>query len=160
MFKTKLYLCSTHFLHNIIKKSKKIAAATNVRKAFIFSVSLIQNSTSVEQLQNYLINIYCMFNSTIIDNKCIHAIKAVRDSIKSRGLYSLDTEAISSPQETERNRFFEEFKNLANLDLRSHYEETIKKSSKFKTFFDNLINEYSYQCGLRSLLAMIYQKKE
>ncbi len=143
LFKTKLYLCSTHFLHNIIKKAKRVTVEKNVKKAFIFSVSLIQNSTSISQIKNYLINIHYMFNSAIIDKKCLYAIKTVRDSIRQRGLSSLDVEAISSPQQTERDKFFQEFENLANIDLNPNFQQTIKNSSKFKTYFDNLIYQYN-----------------
>ncbi|CAF0972658.1 unnamed protein product [Brachionus calyciflorus] len=60
------YLCSTHFIKNISKKAKKVKIDMQTRTAFIFSFTLIQNSTSIEEKENYLLIIYNMFNRLII----------------------------------------------------------------------------------------------
>ena len=41
LIKTKMYLCSTHYLHNLIKKVKKIQTSEKSRKFFIFMFTLI-----------------------------------------------------------------------------------------------------------------------
>jgi len=54
--KTKLYLCSTHFLKNLIIHAKKASWSDKVRRAFIFSFSLLQNASSMNEFETYLIN--------------------------------------------------------------------------------------------------------
>lgn len=43
VMKIRLFLCSPHFLKNIIKRSKKVDSESSIRKSFIFMFTLIQN---------------------------------------------------------------------------------------------------------------------
>ena len=64
-----LYLCSTHFLKNVIKKSKQIDVGKNICKAFNFMFALVQNSVNIEQINLYLKHIYTILNSERLDGK-------------------------------------------------------------------------------------------
>jgi hypothetical protein len=57
-----LYLCSVHFLRIIIKKAKvQYLNNKNLLKRFVFAFTLLQNSTSFEQLEELFKDIFNMF---------------------------------------------------------------------------------------------------
>jgi hypothetical protein len=57
-----LYLCSVHFLRIIIKKAKvQYLNNKNLLKRFLFAFTLLQNSTSFEQLEELFKDIFNMF---------------------------------------------------------------------------------------------------
>ena len=59
-----LYLCSTHYLKNMIQKTKKITnIPNNVKKSFIFMFALIQNAIEIGQINLYLMNIHTIFSN-------------------------------------------------------------------------------------------------
>jgi len=57
---TRVNLCATHFLKNIIDKAKFIKdnKINIVYKTFIYSFTLLQNSTSLNEFENFLFHIY------------------------------------------------------------------------------------------------------
>ena len=65
-----LYLCSTHFLKNMIKKSNQAVGKKN-GKAFIFMFVLIQNSIKIEQIDVYLKHIHTILHHERINCKLI-----------------------------------------------------------------------------------------
>lgn len=73
---TKIYICATHFLKNIIDdvddiKITKEKIPEKVRAAFIYCFSMLQNSTTIEEFNKNLldtINIFCQpnFNQSLL----------------------------------------------------------------------------------------------
>lgn len=59
---TRIYLCSTHFLKMVIKKCKVIHIDDKVKRCFMFCFTLLQNSINIKEFENYLINIFNLFN--------------------------------------------------------------------------------------------------
>ena len=86
--KTKLYLCSTHFLKNILKKTKRIVKDSNYqfKNDFIFMFSLLQNSLSIKEFNAYLLNIYNVFKNKIYDDSVRYSLEILRSHIKDRDL--------------------------------------------------------------------------
>ena len=63
-----VYLCSTHFLKSMIKKTKKLSVTERIKKIFLYSFTLIQNSLTIEAVTNYLINLYNLLNNPTKDS--------------------------------------------------------------------------------------------
>ncbi len=63
-----LYLCAVHLLRIIIKKAKvQCLNNKNLLKRFVFAFTLLQNSTSFEQLEELfkdLFNMFCQGNKS------------------------------------------------------------------------------------------------
>lgn len=68
-YKIILYLCSTHFLKNMIKKAKQVTIANHVRRAFLFMFALLQNSITIEQINLYLKKIHAILYTEILNGK-------------------------------------------------------------------------------------------
>lgn len=63
VMKTRLILCSTHFLKSFIKKIKQIEKnKSKVSNTFILCFSLLQNSLTIEEFNERLLSIHEMFN--------------------------------------------------------------------------------------------------
>lgn len=106
----RLYLCSTHFLKNFIKKTKIIACKSYVKKTFIFMVTLIQNAATVKQIENYMINIHNVFNNKYLDPTVIYSLNLLSTEIKNMKLGHIDTEYDSFlTDQKERDRLFDIF---------------------------------------------------
>lgn len=138
-FAVKIYLCSTHQLHNVINKTKKIKVEYNIRNLFIFMFTLIQNSVTIIEVENYLINIYNVFNNPNFDTTVSYSLNLLQSVIKNR---KLSIEIISTertPDEIDRDKEFESF--IKESDSTTN-EESIAKNSPFKKYFDQLIEKY------------------
>ena len=93
LLKTRLLVCSIHYLRNMIKQTKKIFGNANVSekdgiavKAFLFCVTLLQNCESIEE---FLDNFKCMFFvfcSKQLNLKTVECLAALRDNIATRKL--------------------------------------------------------------------------
>ena len=182
---TLFYFCSTHFLKNIIKKTKSIKKSKNVKTAFIFMFTLIQNAITLEQIENYLINILNIFNSEYMDESVFNSLFFMTRSLKDRNLNCIDIELERTPEEQDRDQHFEQFLNeshseqnekeekCSNFDkyfsdkLKPHYEfienkKNIKNDMKNEFFCPNLfelLKEYLYIIPLWSGI-MISKKSE
>jgi len=62
IMKTKIYICSVHFLKSLAIKVKKLEKTETVAKSFIFAFSLLQNSVTVNQFNlnlRHIFNVFC-----------------------------------------------------------------------------------------------------
>jgi hypothetical protein len=138
MYPTFVYLCSTHFLKNIIKKTKPFKSSVNqdVINQLIFGFTLIQNSITQQEIENNMINIYNIFNNKYLDQTVVYSLKALRTELINRDLHRVNIQNISSPTLTKRNAQFA--KNLDLSDDQSFLEsnKTIITNSPFNRYFD------------------------
>lgn len=58
IFKTRIQLCATHFLKNIIDDVKALKLDNEQRSAYIFAFTLLQNAKTFERFYEILTNIY------------------------------------------------------------------------------------------------------
>lgn len=146
VMKIKSYLCSTHFLKNIVKKVKSVTVFSNhVRKTFIFMFTLIQNSINIKQIDNYLKHIHNVFTNPYLDSSVYESLQFLAQEIKIRHLSTLNIDELPSPQQRERDESFEKLVQQTNIYLSVDYEENIKKNSPFKHYYDNLIYKFNDQ---------------
>jgi len=141
--KVRLILCSTHVLKNVIIDSKQIDCLPHVRKTFIYTFSLIQNSIDLLQLENYLLCIYCLFNSKKLNKQVIYSLKTLWEELKKRNISSTDInlDQTRSKNQRERDTLFNSLNERKIFVSNDNYDLT--NDSPFKLFFDKKFKEYS-----------------
>ncbi len=148
--KVKIYLCSTHFLHSLIKNAKQIKKngfgmdiSKEFLQAFVFFFTLIQNSTNLVQIENYLINIHNVFNNIFNDESVTYSLNVLVQEIKNRDLSKIDIDnGRNSPEEIERDKMFQQFVKDSNIYFVNDYEKNIKKESPFNDHFNQKLLYY------------------
>ena len=144
--KIKSYLCSTHFLKNIIKKSKTVKVPfKHVTSTFIFMFTLVQNSVSIEQIDKYTKHIHNIFNNPYLDWTVYQSLHIMANAIRNRKLSFLNSDMERTPQQQDRDKYFDRFLIDSNVYISVDYEENIKQNSPFKIYYDNLINKLNIE---------------
>jgi hypothetical protein len=139
IIKTKLQLCSTHFIHNIAKNSKKINCMPVVRQTFMYFTAMLQNSTTVEEIENYLAHIYNVFNNKFANGDMLFSLNYLSNISKTQDYGYLANR--TNQNEKERDRLFEEFLNESNIYVEDDVEQTIRNSSPFKTRYEEILTK-------------------
>ena len=136
MYPTFIYLCSTHYLKNIIKKTKPFKSSVNqdVINQLIFGFTLLQNSISQQEIENNIINI---FNNKYFDQTVDYSLKAIRTELINRDLHRVNVENISNPRLLKRNEQFAKLLELSEDQSFLDSNKTIIENSPFKKYFDN-----------------------
>jgi hypothetical protein len=135
--KVRLYLCSTHFFNMMRRRVRKIEKNKTLCRDFLFMFSLLQNSTSMNQFELYLKNIFHIY---MCQNSDGEALEFIKNEVKKR------TPADSCISADELDKFDD----LGSFDNDSiffnEYDEityeSIKNSSPFKNYFSRLISKY------------------
>lgn len=95
------YICSTHFLKIIIKKSKALKVNERIRIAFIYFFTLVQNSTRIDQVNIYLRTLFILFNSPTRTKETETSLKFLIDELKDRKLKNIEVPTVESEHELE-----------------------------------------------------------
>ena len=142
VMKIKSYLCSTHLLKNVAKKAKSIQVFSNhVRKTFIFMFTLIQNSVSIDQIDIYLKHIHNIFNNEFLDVSVYESLHFMAQEIRKRHLSSLNIDDTASPQQKERDKYFEDLLKESNIYISVDFEENVKQNSPFSNYYNLMIQK-------------------
>ena len=142
LIKTRLYLCSTHFLKSFIKKTEGVHCSKQVKRTFIYSFTLVQNSDSMMQIDLHLFNIFNIFNNKYYDESVITAIKYLASELRKRNLGKIDIEIERLPDEKVRDSQFNDLINSSNIFIGVNHEKSIKESSPFTEYYKKEINKY------------------
>jgi hypothetical protein len=105
---TRLYLCSFHFLKNMLKNAKKKCKDKYILKSFAFTVTLLQNSTDLEQFVESLRCIFFFFNSQYHSRSYLKSLCQIRLDLLNRAVNAKKIE-LSDPildQEDENYNYF------------------------------------------------------
>lgn len=144
LMKIRLFLCSTHFLKNFIKKSKSISCKRNVQKTFVLMLTLIQNSSTIKQIDDYLINIHNVFNNKYLDTTVLYSLDVLSKEIRNRKLCHIDPDYESFlSEQKERDDLFEIFLKESKIFISADFECSIKQSSPFTTHYEIQIERYN-----------------
>ena len=128
------YICSTHFLKIFLKNSKKIKIDDEVKKMFIFMFTLILNSLTIEQIENYLMNIYNIFKSYYWDETVAYSIKILSKEIKERNIETIEQR---TPDERNRDNEFDYF-----LDNTDGNDESLNETNHFLNYFNAMLKKF------------------
>lgn len=134
---SKIYLCSFHMIKKIYNKIKTIEASEEIKKDFLFAFSLLQNSASMKEFNNTLIDTFFIFNSKKNDSKVELALKQLKNNISLRHLDTIDcgNAAAFQKKSKELDVLYESSCNNANL----------KEESPFTKYFNSLLERITAQ---------------
>ena len=125
--RTKVYLCAAHIIKNVVKKAKAITSNKEIRRAFTYAFSLLQDAQTKNDFIVYYENISFMF---CLKYESSTALNFLRNELANRNLDSLgvDDDKIDAKKA----------KLLAEEDSNCDREKikNIKKFSRFTKFFD------------------------
>jgi hypothetical protein len=128
----------------VIKKAKSIIKDDKIKQTFIFSFSLLQNSTSLNEFNKHLEKIFILFKSQTLNSLVTDALIDLNESVVHRNISKawsfIGEENTSTVHETpEYDESYE-----------SECESSLKKSSPFTKYFLNVIENFklSSKCEL------------
>ena len=150
LMKIKIYICSTHFLKNIIRKAKLVKIADNVIKSFVFMFSLIQNSISINQIDNYLINVYNIFNNKFLDSTVIYSLNIITLELRERNISKVNISEANTPQEQKRDNDFDYILHESNIYFSNDLKNSTKYMSPFFHYYESKISEYKEKIKILS----------
>ncbi|CAF1090752.1 unnamed protein product [Brachionus calyciflorus] len=126
LMSTKVYLCSTHFLKLIISKAEKIKPQNEIKRIFIFGFTLLQNSTSLQEFENNLIDLYSIFNEQFESISTSDSLKRLEKNVRTRNLNNDDIDRLITGFETDSSEIDKiEFEDVLN----ENDKQTLKSSS-------------------------------
>ncbi|RNA18557.1 hypothetical protein BpHYR1_007302 [Brachionus plicatilis] len=79
----------------------------DIRNWFLFMFTLILNSVSIIEVENYLINIHNVFNNPKFDVTVIYSLNLLQNKIKERNLSNSDISCERTTKENERDNEFQ-----------------------------------------------------
>lgn len=129
-----VYHCCIHFIRNIIKHSKKVKIDQEIRNAFVLMVTLIQSSSSVVQVEYFLINIHTILKSEYQDETVAKSLRIIANQLKDRGITSND---IILLEKDDKNKTESTTNKEVEID-----ENTLKAKSPFGIYFRNKVLTY------------------
>ena len=135
--KTRIYLCSTHILKSIIKKTKKITSDKIVRKSFVFSFSLLQNSTEISQIETVLFHIYTLFMSETFDEQVAVSLSFLKNEISRRDNNEFKINTLLNKDAEDENEKANIY--IWNDDMN---KAEIKKNSPFLKYYENIFQHF------------------
>lgn len=138
----KAYLCASHFIKNVVNDAKKVLKLKKyisrmndetiykirIMKTFIYSFTLLQTSTNIEEFDENIKNIYLIFNSEFKSEGIVEIILILRKQMSQRNdlieIYEKYVEtSISSDDFIFNNR---------------ETKSRIKELSPFELYYNNL----------------------
>lgn len=129
--RTRVYLCAAHMIKNIVKKTKTLTNNKEVRRAFTYSFSLLQNSQTINEFLHYYEKINFMFRLKYESDKFNIAVEYLRNEIANRHLETIDVDDDSIDMK--------KAKLLADTNMECEREtaKNLKTFSRFTKFFES-----------------------
>ena len=132
---TRLQICAVHFLKIIIKKAKLITKLEKLRHAFVFSFTLLQNATSIQEFKRYLIHIHNLFMQPKFNGACAVSLSIIGNELRNRQLYNnVNLHKESSSDDNSKNNKTVKFVALVENELTN-----IELNSPFKAYFNKIL---------------------
>ena len=135
---TKLHICATHVLNIIIRSAKLVTKSDKIRHAFVLSFTLLQNATSTDEFERYLVHIYNLYMQPKFNSSCAVSLFILGNELRIRKLYN-DIDLYNS-QETNNDSDQNIFKYVT---LSENEVSNIKLNSPFTIYFDKRIKKIS-----------------
>ena len=162
VMKTIFVLCAVHFLKMVTKRVRKIIVYEDkikdkkLQNAFIFTFTLLQNATSIEDFSRNIKHAYNIFCLKYESLQCLSSKNEIDNQLMKRNLTMLTI----AEKDDDKKNIFKKFKANQNiLILDNDFKESnLKMSSPFKIYFDKLINKHSQNIKMK--LKNNNEKKE
>lgn len=106
----------------------------------IFCFGLLQNSTSIEQFDNYLVNIFNIFNRKFVSRPLNYSLEILKKELTTLNLNKKLFEEKMSPDQVQRDNEFE-YITLETISVNSDTKRTLKVTSPFKNYYDTFIDD-------------------
>lgn len=143
LMNVKIYLCATHLLKNMIRKIKNLKnVSEDIRKTAIFSFTLIQNSTSLEQINNFLLHTHNLFKNPYADSSFTQSFNYIKQAVRERRLSNLEIND-DNLEERIRNENFQYFIKESEIFFDFGAKENLINSSPFAIYFKSKIRQMS-----------------
>ena len=142
VLKTKLYLCSTHFLKNVIddfdKNYSKKKLQQIVKTNFIFCFTLLQNSTSISAFNDILLNFYNIFNQPKFNQSLMNSLAKIQFKIKTRNVNWL-----KSAFQFKDRCYVEKGEDVRKeIVFLNDFSDNYKRDSPFTKYFNEQLNAF------------------
>lgn len=146
-----IYLCSTHVLKIIIRKTNSIidgmkwknkkdhgltSLLKQIKIMFIIFFGILQNTSTIESFENILMCLVFIFESKFVDENVIKSLSSMNKYIQDRDLI---TKIISDSQEETVNKSKEREHCLFRMEDEMH---NYKKESPFSAHFQSKLNDF------------------
>ncbi len=123
----------------------------SVRRAFIYSFTLIQNSVTVYQIEIYLINIHNLYMSKQFDMSVQYSLQTLASELRNRKLNNINIDNEKGlPNERERDQNFASFVEASKIYFVVNFDEKVKENSPWETLFISLIKNWDQLIETRS----------
>ena len=134
-FMTIVYLCSGHFFKSIINQCKKSSTDKRVNRIFIFAFTLLQSSTSIQQLNLYLFHIQNIFTSHHLSANVNKSIDTISIELRDRDLDKININFSDDDLSLVASKFPTSTDNES-----ANNESSLVKGSPFAKYFDEAID--------------------
>lgn len=155
VLKTKIYLCSTHFLKNVIddmgdKKNSRKKLGAKVKTCFIFCFTLLQNSSTIAQFNDILTHFNNIFTQPKVNDSLIKSLIKIQFEIKTRNVNWL-----KSAYQYKERLYLNKGKDLRKeIIFENDFSENYKKDSPFTKYFEDLLKKSKNENSTESLPAL------
>lgn len=139
--KTKHLLCSTHFLKNIVKEAREVGGPDKPLKAFIYSFTLLLNSSQMSDFLRILEHMFIVFNAkfktTLVSDSTFHLqtellVKRTIINFTRNYNFNLENYLVQTNSSHDTDHIYFDQETLYNL----------RQNSPFRQFFDSRITTF------------------
>jgi hypothetical protein len=148
------FFCSTHFLKNVISKTKKCNETIKTTFAFRFSFTVLQNSRTLGEFEENLFHVYTIFNVEHMNPQVSTSINFMKDKIRESGC-SIDG-SDTHQQQQHKNSTFNEYSSLDNTEMNIFYS-TNYKTNRFRKYLDDFILKINIHRTLSNVVMCRYE---
>jgi len=130
------FICATHLLKSTIRKAKKINGINRITTSFIYMFTLLQNSTTFEHFQKYLLDIFVILNQKYQNPDVYLRLNFLISELRNRKLNCLDIGCIFD----EDVQISEHKYDLSISELNSL--NSLKNDSPFSFYFQSFLDSH------------------
>lgn len=139
VIKTMICLCSTHFLKNVIDETDRILhkedtnRSKRIKRAFVVSFTLLQNSVSIDEFIENLMSIQIIFTSKMCSSEVVKHQSKIQRNSKIRNIDWLKNFPFQSKVDESNKKIFFSEVNSVNYS----------KDSPFTNYFNQILDKKS-----------------
>ncbi|CAF0933384.1 unnamed protein product, partial [Brachionus calyciflorus] len=142
VFKTKIYLCSTHFLKNVIDdfdyRTSRIKISSKVRHCFIICFTMLQNSETINEFNENLFHFITIFSQKYLSHICMVSLLKLQINVKTR-----DVSWLKDSCQFDERKFLDKDEDMRKeIIFRNDFSDNYIRDSPFTKYFSELIQSF------------------